>query len=120
MLFRSLWGFLTYLGIYLVVRFVCIITKGKIISYILSKLDLYLNVIYYIGYSERSRGSKFYNPTKHLVFESENAEFFEDNELMGGDMIKDNIFEEKYMNENETPGQSPSFVHISILLNIKK
>jgi hypothetical protein len=39
-------------------------------------------------YSERFRG-KFYNPTNHLVFESENAKFFEDNEFILGDTIKD-------------------------------
>jgi hypothetical protein len=59
------------------------------------KLDERTVSCYFIGYSERSRGYKFYNPTEHTVFESGSAKFFEDNEFVGGDMTKDSIFEEE-------------------------
>ena len=44
---------------------------------------------YFIGYSERSRGYKFYNPTTKSIFESGNARFFEDVEFAGGDTARD-------------------------------
>ena len=78
------------------------------------KLDERTVSCYFIGYSERSRGFKFYNPTEHTVFESGSAKFFEDNEFVGGDMTKDSIFEEEETNANETMDQSPSFVQIPI------
>ena len=48
------------------------------------KLDERTVSCYFIGYSERSRGYKFYNPTEHTVFESGSAKFFEDNGFVGG------------------------------------
>ena len=38
---------------------------------------------YFIGYSERFRGYKFYDPTIMSIFEMENAIFFEDVEFGG-------------------------------------
>ena len=42
---------------------------------------------YFIGYSERSSGYKFYDPTTKSIFETGNARFFEDVEFDGGDIL---------------------------------
>ena len=39
-----------------------------------------------------SRGYKFYDPTTRSIFEMDNARFFEDVELVGGERIKDFVF----------------------------
>ena len=49
------------------------------------KLDSRMASCYFIGYSERSRGYKFYDPTTKSIFETGNARFFEDVEFDGGD-----------------------------------
>ena len=54
-------------------------------------------VAIYIGYSERSRGYKFYDPTTKSIFETGNARFFEDVEFDGGDKDMDFVFEEEYV-----------------------
>ena len=61
------------------------------------KLNLRTVSCYFIGYSERSRGYKFYDPTTKSIFESGNARFFEDVEFAGGDKVKDFVFEEEYI-----------------------
>jgi hypothetical protein len=33
---------------------------------------------YFIGYAERSRGYKFYDPTNRIIFETNTVKFFED------------------------------------------
>ena len=52
---------------------------------------------YFIGYSERSRGYKFYDPTTKSIFETEDARFFKDVEFDGGDKDRDFAFEEEYV-----------------------
>ena len=52
---------------------------------------------YFIGYSENSRGYKFYDPTTKSIFETVNARFFEDAEFDGGDKDRDFSFEEEYV-----------------------
>ena len=52
---------------------------------------------YFIGYSERSRGYKFYDPTTKSIFETGIARFFEDVEFDGGDKDRDFAFEEEYV-----------------------
>ena len=52
---------------------------------------------YFIGYSERSRGYKFYDPTIKAIFETGNARFFEDVEFVGGEKIMDFVFEEEHV-----------------------
>ena len=52
---------------------------------------------YFIGYSERSKGYKFYDPTTKSIFETGNARFFEDVEFDGGDKDRDFAFEEEYV-----------------------
>ena len=61
------------------------------------KLDSKTVSCYFIGYSERSRGYKFCDPITKLIFESGNAQFFEDTEFVGRDMAKDFVFEEEYV-----------------------
>ena len=53
-------------------------------------------VAIYIGYFERSRGYKFYDPTTKSIFETGTARFFEDVEFDGGDKDMDFVFEEEY------------------------
>jgi hypothetical protein len=45
------------------------------------------------------------------------VKYFEDNEFMGGDMTKDNIFEEK--NEDKTMDQSSGFIQVPIPLSLE-
>ena len=51
------------------------------------KLDARTINCYFIGYSERSRGYKFYDLTIRSIFEMENAEFFEDVEFAGRERL---------------------------------
>ena len=61
------------------------------------KLDSRTVSFYFIGYSERYRGYKFYDPTTKSIFETGNARFFEDVEFDGGDKDRDFAFEEEYV-----------------------
>ena len=47
------------------------------------KLDSRTVSFYFIGYSERSRGYKFYDPTTKSIFQTGNARFFKDVEFYG-------------------------------------
>jgi len=62
------------------------------------KLDSRTISCYFVGYSERSRGFKFYDPKSKSIFETINARFFEDIEFAGGDSVRDIVFEEEYVN----------------------
>ena len=62
------------------------------------KLDSRTISCYFIGYSERSRGYKFYDPTTKSIFETGNARFFEDVEFGGENTVRDIVFKEKYIN----------------------
>jgi len=59
------------------------------------KLDSKTVSSYFIGYSKQSRGYKFYDPTIKLIFETENAIFFEDVEFGGRNKVRDIVFEEE-------------------------
>ena len=61
------------------------------------KLDSRTVSFYFIRYSERSRGYKFYDTTTKSIFETGNARFFEDVEFDGGDKDGDFVFEEEYV-----------------------
>ena len=50
---------------------------------------------YFIGYSERSRDYKFYDPKLKTIFETRTATFFEDIEFGGRNKIRDFVFEEE-------------------------
>ncbi|KAL4335653.1 hypothetical protein GQ457_07G001670 [Hibiscus cannabinus] len=59
-----------------------------------NKLDPKTVSSYFIGYSERSRGYKFYDPTIKKIFETGTATFFEDVEFGGRNKVRDIAFEE--------------------------
>ena len=61
------------------------------------KLDSRTVSCYFIGYSKRYRGYKFYDPTTKSIFETGNAQFFEDVEFDRGDKDRDFAFEEDYV-----------------------
>ena len=50
---------------------------------------------YFVGYSERSRGFKFYDPSTRSFFETGNAKFIEDVELSGRESLRKVVFEEE-------------------------
>lgn len=59
------------------------------------KLDSKTVSSYFIGYSERSRGYKFYDPTLRSIFETGTATFFEDVEFGGRNKVRNIVFEEE-------------------------
>ena len=50
---------------------------------------------YFVRYSERSRGFKFYDPSSRSFFETGNAKFIEDVELSGREPLRKVVFEEE-------------------------
>ena len=50
---------------------------------------------YFVRYSKRSRGFKFYDPPSRSLFETGNAKFIEDVELSGREPLKKVVFEEE-------------------------
>ena len=65
------------------------------------KLDERTVSCYFVGYAERSRGFKFYNPTIRSFFETGNARFFEDVEFGGEDNVRSVVFEEELENNQD-------------------
>jgi len=59
------------------------------------KLDSRTVRSYFIGYSERSKGYKFYDPKLKTIFEMGTAIFFEDIEFGGKNKARDFVLEEK-------------------------
>ena len=53
---------------------------------------------YFVGYSERSRGFKFYDPLTRFFFETGNAKFIEDVQLSGREPLRNVVFEEESVN----------------------
>ena len=62
------------------------------------KLDARTVSCYFIGYYERSRGYKFYDPTIQSIFQTGNAWFFEEVECARTDKVRDFVFEEECVN----------------------
>ncbi|RVW25195.1 Retrovirus-related Pol polyprotein from transposon TNT 1-94 [Vitis vinifera] len=62
------------------------------------KLDSRTVSCYFVGYSERSRGFKFYDPSTRSLFETGNAKFIEDVELSGREPLRKVVFEEESVN----------------------
>ncbi|RVW46052.1 Retrovirus-related Pol polyprotein from transposon TNT 1-94 [Vitis vinifera] len=62
------------------------------------KLDSRTVSCYFVRYSERSRGFKFYDPSTRSFFETGNAKFIEDVELSGRESLRKVVFEEKSVN----------------------
>ena len=63
------------------------------------KLDSRTVSCYFVGYPERSKGYKFYDPSSRSFFETGNAKFIEDS---GSTQVKEVIFEEEYVNAPTT------------------
>ena len=61
------------------------------------KLDSRTVSCYFVGYSEWSRGFKFYDPSTRSFFETGNAKFIEDVELSGRESLRKVVFEEEYV-----------------------
>ncbi|RVW52379.1 Retrovirus-related Pol polyprotein from transposon TNT 1-94 [Vitis vinifera] len=59
------------------------------------KLDSKTVSSYFIGYAERSRGFKFYDPVIRSIFETGTATFFEDVEFGGRNQARNIVFEEE-------------------------
>ncbi|RVW73385.1 Retrovirus-related Pol polyprotein from transposon TNT 1-94 [Vitis vinifera] len=59
------------------------------------KLDSKTVSSYFIGYAERSRGFKFYDPAIRSIFETGTATFFEDVEFGGRNQARNIVFEEE-------------------------
>ncbi|RVW60487.1 Retrovirus-related Pol polyprotein from transposon TNT 1-94 [Vitis vinifera] len=59
------------------------------------KLDSKTVSSYFIGYAERSRGFKFYDPAIRSIFEMGTATFFEDVEFGGRNQARNIVFEEE-------------------------
>ena len=59
------------------------------------KLDSRTVSCYFVGYSKRSRGFKFYDPSTRSFFETDNAKFIEDVELSGRESLRKMVFEEE-------------------------
>ena len=53
---------------------------------------------YFVRYSERSRGFKFYDPLTRFFFETGIAKFIEDVELSGREPLRNVVFEEESVN----------------------
>ncbi|RVW20742.1 Retrovirus-related Pol polyprotein from transposon TNT 1-94 [Vitis vinifera] len=62
------------------------------------KLDSRTVSCYCVGYSERSRGFKFYDSLTRSFFETGNAKFIEDVELSGREPSRKVVFEEESVN----------------------
>ncbi|XP_014627995.1 uncharacterized protein [Glycine max] len=63
------------------------------------KLDSRTMSNYFIGYSERSKGYKFYDPKLKTIFETGTATFFEDIEFGGNNKARDFVLEEESEHE---------------------
>jgi hypothetical protein len=58
------------------------------------KLNFRTVSCYFIGYSEKSRGFKFYDPKAKSFFETINARNLEDVDFVKGDTVRNIVFEE--------------------------
>ena len=59
------------------------------------KLDSRIVSSYFIGYFERSKGYKFYDPILKTIFETGTATFFEGIEFGGKNQIRKFVLEEE-------------------------
>ena len=61
------------------------------------KLNSRMVSCYFIGYSKRSGGYKFYDPTTKSILELGNARFFKDVKFARGDTVRDFVFKENML-----------------------
>jgi len=65
-----------------------------------AKLDSRMVSCYFVGYAERSRGYKFFDPTSRSFFETGNARFLEEIEFWREEVLRNVGFEEEFVVEN--------------------
>ncbi|RDY13060.1 hypothetical protein CR513_02069, partial [Mucuna pruriens] len=63
------------------------------------KLDSRTIGCYFVGYVERSRGYKFYDPTSRSFFETGNVRILEEVEFEKEENIRNAVFEEEFVND---------------------
>ncbi|RDX99780.1 Copia protein, partial [Mucuna pruriens] len=63
------------------------------------KLDSRIVSCYFVGYAERFRGYKFYDPTSRSLFEMRNARILEEVEFGKEGNIRNVAFEEEFVND---------------------
>ena len=69
------------------------------------KLDSRTISCYFVGYSKKFWGFKFYDPSIRVCFfKTGNAHFFEDIEFDGGNKVRDTDFQEEHDNSVNTEG----------------
>ena len=78
------------------------------------KLDSKTTSYYFIGYFERSKGYKFYDPIVKTIFEKRIATFFEDVEFGERNQVRDIVFEEE--ESFSIPSIILNYVHVPILV----
>jgi len=64
-------------------------------------MDLRTISCYFVGYAESTWVYKFYDPILRSIFEIENAMFFENVEFGGEGNIKNVIFDEEFIIDND-------------------
>jgi hypothetical protein len=67
---------------------------------------------YFIGYAERSRGYKFYDPTNRTIFETNTVKFFEDVMVQRGNTTQIVFEESQDSHIRETPTSVPIVIRI--------
>ena len=71
---------------------------------------------YFVGYSGKSWGFKFYDPSTRGIFETGNAYFFKDIEFDGGNKVRDTEFQEEHDDIVNLEGNRqivyPQFFHV--------
>ena len=68
------------------------------------KLDSITISCYFVRYSEKSWGFKFYDPSTRGIFEIGNAHFFQDIKFDGGNKVRDTDFQEEHDDSVNTVG----------------
>ena len=75
------------------------------------KLDSKTVSSYFVGYAERSRGFKFYDPSTRSIFETGTATFFEDVEFGGRNPVRNIVFEDE-------EGSTVAFDNVQVLIPV--
>ncbi|RVX07277.1 hypothetical protein CK203_022656 [Vitis vinifera] len=89
---ESLWGEAVKTTVYILNK---VLTEARPYKPNEKQLDSRTVSCYFVGYSERSRGFKFYDPSTRPFFETGNAKFIEDVKLSGREPLRKVVFEEE-------------------------
>ncbi|KAH9656751.1 hypothetical protein KPL70_022797 [Citrus sinensis] len=66
---------------------------------------------YFVGYAERSRGFKFYDPSTRSIFETGTATFLEDVEFGGRNLVRNIVFKDE-------EGSTVAFDNVQVLIPV--